>query len=86
MKFWKRRLSPGGLCRTFWKDGFGFDIGGHILFSKHRHVTDLVQSLLGDNYNTCKRLNMILFKDRYVKYPFENDLRAHRKAGLLPIA
>ena len=32
---------PGGLCRTFWKDGFGFDIGGHILFSKHAHVNEL---------------------------------------------
>jgi protoporphyrinogen oxidase len=67
---------PGGLCRTFWKDGFGFDIGGHILFSKHQHVTDLVNTLLGDNINCCKRLNMILFKGRYVKYPFENDLGA----------
>src|ERR1700736_5666205 len=67
---------PGGLCRTFWKDGFGFDIGGHILFSKHQHVTDLVQSLLGENINKCKRLNKILFKGRYVKYPFENDLGA----------
>jgi protoporphyrinogen oxidase len=67
---------PGGLCRTFWKDGFGFDIGGHILFSKHQHVTDLVNTLLGENINYCKRLNMILFKSRYVKYPFENDLGA----------
>ena len=67
---------PGGLCRTFWKDGFGFDIGGHILFSKHQHVTDLVNTLLADNINYCKRLNMILFKGRYVKYPFENDLGA----------
>lgn len=67
---------PGGLCRTFWKDGFGFDIGGHILFSKHEHVNKLVNELLGDNINYCKRLNKILFKGRYVKYPFENDLGA----------
>lgn len=64
----------GGLCRTFWKDGFGFDIGGHILFSKYPHVNELIDSLLGDNINHCKRLNKILFKGRYVKYPFENDL------------
>jgi protoporphyrinogen oxidase len=64
----------GGLCRTFWKDGFGFDIGGHILFSKHPHVNELVNRLLGDNINHCKRANKILFKGRYVKYPFENDL------------
>ena len=67
---------PGGLCRTFWKDGFGFDIGGHILFSKHKHVTELIDRLLGDNINRCRRANKILFKGRYVKYPFENDLGA----------
>jgi protoporphyrinogen oxidase len=67
---------PGGLCRTFWKDGFGFDIGGHILFSKHQHVNDLVNALLGENINHCRRANKILYKGRYVKYPFENDLAA----------
>ena len=72
----EKSLVPGGLCRTFWKDGFGFDIGGHILFSKHEHVNDLVNRILGDNINYCKRLNMILYKGRYVKYPFENDLGA----------
>ena len=70
---------PGGLCRTFWKDGFGYDIGGHILFSKHQHVTDLVNEVLGDNINYCKRANKILIKGRYVKYPFENDLGALEK-------
>jgi protoporphyrinogen oxidase len=69
----------GGLCRTFWKDGFGFDIGGHILFSKHQNVTDLVNDLLGENINYCKRANKILFKGRNVKYPFENDLGALEK-------
>jgi protoporphyrinogen oxidase len=69
----------GGLCRTFWKDGFGFDIGGHILFSKHQCVNDLVNRLLGDNINHCRRANKILFQGRYVKYPFENDLGALEK-------
>jgi protoporphyrinogen oxidase len=35
-----------------------------------------VNSLLGENINYCKRANQILFKGRYVKYPFENDLGA----------
>lgn len=65
---------PGGLCRTFWKDGFGYDLGGHILFSKNERVNELVNQLLGDNINQCRRANKILYGDRYVKYPFENDL------------
>ena len=67
---------PGGLCRTFWKEGFGYDIGGHILFSKHQEINALVDQLLGENINRCRRANQVLFKDRYVKYPFENELSA----------
>lgn len=66
----------GGLCRTFWKDGFGYDIGGHILFSKHQHVNERINELLGDNIFHQRRANAILFKGCYVKYPFENDLAA----------
>jgi len=67
---------PGGLCRTFWKDGFGYDLGGHILFSKNERVTTFVDELLAGNLNRCRRANKILFGGRYVKYPFENDLAA----------
>jgi protoporphyrinogen oxidase len=65
---------PGGLCRTFWKEGFGFDLGGHILFSKYPHVNALIDHLLEGNLNRCRRANRILYKGRYLKYPFENDL------------
>lgn len=70
---------PGGLCRTFFKDGFGYDLGGHILFSKNETINTLVDELLGENINRCKRANKILFKDRLIKYPFENDLGALSK-------
>ena len=72
----EKEKRPGGLCRTFWKNGFGYDIGGHILFSKHAHVNDLITEILGENVNHCRRANAVLFKGRYVKYPFENDLAA----------
>lgn len=65
---------PGGLCRSFVKEGFGYDIGGHILFSKHGHVNAWVDELLGDNIFKQTRNNQIYYKGRYVKYPFENDL------------
>ncbi len=67
---------PGGLCRTFWKDGFGYNVGGHILFSKDESLNALVDGILGENLNRCRRANQVLFKGRYVKYPFENDLAA----------
>ena len=64
----------GGLCRTFEKNGFLYDIGGHILFSKDKDFTAFIKKVLGKNINYCRRNNKILFKDRYVKYPFENGL------------
>jgi len=66
--------TPGGLCRTYFKDGFGYDIGGHILFSKHERVNAFVDQLLTGNLNKCRRANKILYGGAYVKYPFENDL------------
>jgi protoporphyrinogen oxidase len=66
----------GGLCRTMWKDGFGYDLGGHILFTKNQAIDRLVEDLLRDNLNYCRRANKIWYKGRYVKYPFENDLAA----------
>ena len=71
--------STGGLCKTIWKDGFGYDIGGHILFSKHQEINDIVDRLLEGNMNRCKRANKILLNGCYVKYPFENDLGSLEK-------
>lgn len=66
--------APGGLCRTYWKDGYGYDLGGHILFSKNEAINALVDRLLEGNLNRCKRANKIFYNRRFVKYPFENDL------------
>ncbi len=65
---------PGGLCSTIFKEGFGYDIGGHILFSRDDQINRLVERLLGDNCGKARRANQIYFKGKFVKYPFENGL------------
>jgi len=64
----------GGLCRSYNKDGFLYDIGGHILYSKNAELSHLIRSFLGHNVHNRRRNNKILFGGRYVKYPFENGL------------
>jgi len=64
----------GGLCRTFEKDGFVYDIGGHILFSKNKKIMSEIIGWLGTNVQKKIRRNQIWYKDRFVKYPFENGL------------
>jgi len=67
---------PGGLCRSFNKEGFTYDIGGHILFSKNRLLLDEITGWLGENVARKRRNNQIRYRDRFVKYPFENGLSA----------
>ena len=67
---------PGGLCRTFEHNGFYGDYGGHILFSKDKESLSFLINALRDNVSEIKRENRILYKQSFVKYPFENDLFA----------
>ena len=69
----EKESRPGGLCRTIEKDGYLYDIGPHILFSKDKEMLELMLSVL-DEKNNLKRSNQILYKQRRVQYPFENDL------------
>jgi len=66
---------PGGLCRSTREGGFTFDnTGGHIIYSKDKAILDKILSILGDNAVKRRRNIKIYYKDRYVKYPFENSL------------
>ncbi len=72
----------GGLCRTVVKDGFSYDYGGHMIFSRDKEVLDFMVDVLGENKTRYRRNNRIWFKGRFVKYPFENDLSALPKEDI----
>lgn len=65
---------PGGLCRSIRKDGYLYDIGPHILFSKDKEMLELMLSVLDEGRNDLVRSNQILYQGRRIQYPFENDL------------
>lgn len=75
----------GGLCRSFHADGFTYDLGGHIIFSKDTEILDFELSLLGDRVERFYRKNSVWFKGRHVKYPFENGLAALDKSDIFEI-
>jgi protoporphyrinogen oxidase len=62
----------GGLCRSFEFKDIKYDIGPHIIFSKNKEILDLHTSFI--ETNVIKRNNSIFYKNRFIKYPFENDL------------
>ena len=65
----------GGHCCSVQEDGFTYDEGGpHIVFSRNQKILDYMVSLMGAEAQRRQRNNKIVFKGRYVKYPFENGL------------
>ncbi|CDZ77601.1 protoporphyrinogen oxidase [Legionella massiliensis] len=66
----------GGHASSFMAKGFTFDYGPHILFSRDQQILDFIVASLGDNVSRCRRNNKISYKNRIMKYPFENDLKS----------
>jgi len=65
----------GGLCRSRTNKGFTFDTGGsHIIFSKDGDVLSFMRRMITGNEQRNDRNTKIFYKQRYVKYPFENGL------------
>jgi len=65
----------GGLCRSKSEQGFTFDIGGsHIIFSRDTEVLDFMRRMIAGNEQRNNRNTKIFYKQKYVKYPFENGL------------
>jgi protoporphyrinogen oxidase len=65
----------GGLCRSRTAGGFTFDTGGsHIIFSRDTEVLAFMRRMIAGNEQRNDRNTKIFYKQRYVKYPFENGL------------
>lgn len=64
----------GGHCHATVRDGWTFDRGPHIMFSRDKDVLDFMIASLGDNIHQSRRNNRVFVEGRMVKYPLENDL------------
>ncbi len=73
---YERHPYIGGLATSFQDDaGFTYDIGGHVMFSHYPYFDKLVDKLLGDDYTNIMRESWIWMMDRWVPYPFQNNIR-----------
>lgn len=74
----------GGLLRSYKIRGLRYDVGPHIIFSKHKNILKKIKDILGKNKIKIKRSNKIIFKkDILIKYPFENELSKLPKKDLV---
>ena len=67
---------PGGLASSETSPrGFTYDIGGHVLFSHFRYFDELFDRMLGDQYQELLRESWIWIRERFVPYPFQNNIK-----------
>jgi protoporphyrinogen oxidase len=73
----EKESTAGGLSTSFVDDmGFTWDIGGHVQFSHYKYFDDLMMKALGeDGWLNHQRESWVWIKDRFVPYPFQNNIR-----------
>ncbi len=66
----------GGLANSFTDEaGFTWDIGGHVMFSHYTYYDEVFNRLMGDEYTLNDRESWVRMMDRWVPYPFQNNIR-----------
>jgi len=74
----------GGLSASFTDEiGFMWDIGGHVLFSRYEYFDRLFERVMAGEYFEHLRKAYIRVLDRWVPYPFQNNIRHLPREALL---
>lgn len=59
----------GGIARTEFYKGYGYDIGGHRFYTKMSEVNALWHQILGDEFLRVPRLSRIHYEGKFFYYP-----------------
>jgi UDP-galactopyranose mutase len=71
----ERASRVGGLCRTEWVDGFGFDRAIHILYTSDDALAALIcEDILGGEYHEQVRRARVYSHGALTDYPFQANL------------
>jgi protoporphyrinogen oxidase len=65
----ERDATVGGLARTFRREGFAFDLGGHRFHSNNPDVVRWLQQLMGGDLLRVDRRSRIHLQGRFIDYP-----------------
>jgi protoporphyrinogen oxidase len=71
----KNSVAGGNAGSVTDPQGFTWDFGGHVVFSHYGEFDKLLEEIMGDEVYHHERSSYIRFDDRWVPYPFQNNLR-----------
>lgn len=75
-KIFEKNNYVGGIAASFKdKQGFTWDQGGHVIFSHYKYFDRLLIKLLKNKYCTHLRAAWIWIFNRFIPYPFQNNIR-----------
>lgn len=65
---------PGGMAVSVSKDGFTWDLGGHVLFPHYSYFNDVLNSVVSD-WVEVKPVRGAWMFDRFIPYPVQRNIR-----------
>lgn len=66
---------PGGLAASFVDaEGFTWDLGGHVQFSHYSYYDAVLDRALKEGWLWHERESWVWLKERFVPYPFQNNI------------
>ena len=75
-RLYDRNPYIGGLAHSFVDSaGFTWDIGGHVMFSHYAYYDQVFDALMGSDFTLNNRESWVRMFDRWVPYPFQNNIR-----------
>lgn len=76
--------APGGLCRTFYKEGFVWDYAGHFFHFAHQDLkADFEKEIHPEDMVKCLKETNINYKGTIVDYPFQMNIHQLPKAEFI---
>lgn len=64
----------GGYCKTTIRNGFVWDYSGHFFHFNNQEIKDYVLENIECDVVTVNKKSHIYYKDRYVDFPFQNNI------------
>ena len=71
----EKESAPGGLCRSFYKDGFVWDYAGHFFHFAHPELrADFEKAVRAEDMVKCVKKTDINYNGCTVEYPFQMNI------------
>lgn len=73
---YERNNYVGGLCASFRdKEGFIWNLGGHVIFPQHDYFAGVLDNLFGNELLEKIRDAWVFTRNRWIPYPFQDNIR-----------